>query len=311
MPEFRAGSVEQLSFLEELVDAGLLTRTGVHGVYARGGTFERVRLGFDAFVSKWAAEESAEPLLFPPLLPREQLETSGYLEGFPHLAGTVFTFEGDEQAAAEQFELASHHGDWSAYQQMSDMVLAPAACYPLYPAVATRGELQPLGLTLDTGDSYVFRHEPSSDPARMQIFHMREIVRVAERETVLEWRAGWRDRAQELLGSLGLQVELDIANDPFFGRSGRLLASQQRDQELKWELLAPVAGSHMTAIASCNYHQDHFGLTYDIRTASGEPAHTGCMAFGEERVTLALFSVHGLDLAAWPAAVREKLDLAL
>ena len=65
----------------------------------------------------------------------------------------------------------------------------------------------------------------------------------------------------------------------------------------------------MTAIASCNYHQDHFGHTYEILTGSGEPAHTGCMAFGEERVTLALFSAHGLDVEAWPPQVLDRLGL--
>jgi seryl-tRNA synthetase len=309
MPEFRAGSPEQVSYLEEMVQAGLLTRTGVHGVYARGGAFEQVRLKFDALVTRTAAPESPEPLYFPPLLPREQLETSGYLGSFPHLAGTVFAFDGDEHAAAEQLELASRHEDWSGFQQMSEMVLSPAACYPLYPAMAARGPLPEGGATLDTGDSYVFRREPSSDPSRMQIFHMREIVRVADRDTVVEWRLGWRARAEDLLRSLGLELELDIANDPFFGRSGRLLAAQQRDQELKWELLAQVAGEKPTAIASSNYHQDHFGHTYGLTTSAGEPAHTGCMAFGEERVTLALFAAHGLDVADWPAEVLTILEL--
>lgn len=309
MAEFRAGSPEQESYLDELVDAGLLTRTGVHGVYARGGVFEDIRLAFDALVTRTAAPESPEPLFFPPLLPRVQLEQSGYLGSFPHLAGTVFAFEGDEQAAAEQADLASRHEDWSGFQQMSEMVLMPAACYPVYPAVAARGALPDGGLTLDTGDSYVFRREPSSDPARMQIFHMREIVRVAERETVIAWRAEWRARAEHLLRSLGLDLQVDLATDPFFGRAGRLLAAAQHDQELKWELLAPTAGGHPTAIASSNYHQDHFGLTYGLTTASGATAHTGCMAFGEERVTLALLSAHGLDTRSWPVDVRRQLKL--
>lgn len=309
MSEFREGSVAQVSYLDELVDAGLLTRTGVHGVYARGHAFEDVRVAFDKLVTRAAAPESPEPLYFPPILPREQLETNGYLGSFPHLAGTVFGFEGDEQAAADQLERATAHEDWSGFQHMTDMVLAPAACYPMYPAMAKRGPLPERGLTLDTGDSYVFRREPSTDPARMQIFHMREIVRIGDRDTVLAWRGEWRSRAEELLRSLELDLELDVASDPFFGRVGRLLAAQQRDQELKWELLAPVAGDKPTAIASSNYHQDHFGLTYDLRTADGELAHTGCMAFGEERVTLALFSAHGLDLGEWPSAVLEKLEL--
>ena len=309
MPEFRAGSPEQVAYLDELMAAGLLAPTGVHGLYARGALFERVRLRFDALVTRTAAPESPEPLCFPPVVPREQLETSGYLGSFPHLAGTVFAFEGDERAAATQHELASRHEDWSGFQTMSEMVLTPAACYPLYPAIAARGPLPAGGLTLDTGDAYVFRREPSNDPARMQIFHMREIVRIADAETVVEWRLVWRARAEELLRSLGLELELDIANDPFFGRVGRLLAAQQREQELKWELLAPVAGDTPTAIASSNYHQDHMGHTYGITTAGGEPAHTGCMAFGEERVTLALFAAHGLDLDSWPAEVRATLEL--
>jgi seryl-tRNA synthetase len=309
MPAFRAGSPEQVAYLDALVEAGLLTRTGVHGLYARGGMFEHVRLMFDALVTREAAPESPEVLCFPPVVPREQLETSGYLASFPHLAGTVFAFDGDERDAAAQSELASRHEDWSGYQQMSEMVLTPAACYPLYPAVAARGPLPEGGLTLDTGDAYVFRREPSDDPARLQIFHMREIVRIGDAETVTQWRLGWRTRAEDLLRSLGLELEMDIANDPFFGRTGRLLAAQQRDQELKWELLSPVAGNP-TAIASSNYHQDHMGHTYGLQTADGEPGHTGCMAFGEERVTLALFSAHGLDVRDWPAEVRAQLELA-
>lgn len=309
MPEFRAGSPQQVAYLDQLMEAGLLAATGVHGLYARGALFEHVRLKFDALVTRTAAPESPEPLCFPPVVPREQLETSGYLASFPHLAGTVFAFEGDEKEAAAQHDLASRHEDWSGYQTMSEMVLTPAACYPLYPAIAARGPLPEGGLTLDTGDAYVFRREPSNDPARMQIFHMREIVRIADAETVVEWRLGWRARAEELLRSLGLELQLDIANDPFFGRVGRLLAAQQREQELKWELLAPVAGDTPTAIASSNYHQDHMGHTYGITTAAGTPAHTGCMAFGEERVTLALFAAHGLDVQAWPGEVRARLEL--
>jgi seryl-tRNA synthetase len=308
MPEFRAGTAEQTALLQELVSAGLLTRTGVHGLYARGRDFERVRLAFDALVTRTAAPEQPEPLHFPPLLPREQLETFGYLGSFPHLAGSVFSFDGGEAEATELAQVASEHGDWSGFQQMTEMVLTPAACYPLYPAVAARGPLPEDGLTLDTGDAYVFRREPSDDPARLQSFHMREIVRVADRDTVIAWREAWRARAEELLRGLGLELELDVANDPFFGRAGRLLAAAQRDQELKWELVAPVAG-HPVAIASSNYHQDHFGLTCSLTTADGDPAHTGCMAFGEERVTLALLSAHGLDVDAWPAEVREALQL--
>ena len=34
---------------------------------------------------------------FPPVLPRRDLEAVGYLKNFPHLAGSIFAFEGDER----------------------------------------------------------------------------------------------------------------------------------------------------------------------------------------------------------------------
>ena len=172
-------------------------------------------------------------------MPRHDLETVGYLKSFPHLAGSIFAFEGTEGEAAEQYERACRHEDWSEFQDMTDLVLTPAACYPVYPAIAARGPLAPGGVTVDAGGSYVFRHEPSGDPARLQMFHQREIVRIGEPETVQEWREVWRDRAVELLGALGLEVQLEVATDPFFGRSGRMLAASQRQQQLKFEVAHP------------------------------------------------------------------------
>jgi seryl-tRNA synthetase len=87
-----------------------------------------------------------------------------------------------------------------------------------------------------------------------------------------------------------------------------MLAANQRAAELKFELLAPIAQSgEGTAIMSVNYHQDHFGSVYDIRTATGEVAHSACLGFGLERVTLALIVRHGLDPERWPRDVRHEL----
>ncbi len=308
MAEFRPGTSEQATFLAELIDAELLIDSGVPGVYGRGAQFERVRTSFDAMVTRASVTDTPERMAFPPLLPRRQLEQIGYLKSFPHLAGSVFGFAGDEQQANEQEERASRHEDWSEFQSMTDLVLTPAACYPVYPAIAARGALPAGGITVDAGGSYVFRHEPSGDPARLQMFHQREIVRIGEPDTVAAWRDTWRDRSVELLRSTGLDAHFDVANDPFFGRSGRLLARSQRSQALKFEVLVQIAGPEPTAVASFNYHQDHFASTYGIAMDNGDgPAHTACLGFGLERITLALLRTHGLDVDGWPAAVREEL----
>lgn len=310
MAEFRPGTPEQAEFLAALLDAGLLIESGVPGLYGRGPGFEAVRWGVDGRVTRAAADEAPERLTFPPLLPRHQLEQIGYLKSFPHLAGSIFSFDGDEDAAAAQEERASRHEDWSEFQQQTDLVLTPAACYPVYPAIAARGKLDPGGVTVDAGGAYVFRHEPSGDPARLQMFHQREIVRIGEPEEVIAWRERWRDLAVEMLRSLGLDASFDVANDPFFGRSGRLLARSQRAQELKFEVVVPIAGPEPTAVASFNYHQDHFSSTYGLEVEGEDPtAHTACLGFGLERITLALFRRHGLDADAWPAGVRDELEL--
>jgi seryl-tRNA synthetase len=311
MADFRPGTPDQEEFLRDLVGADYLIESGVPGIYGRGGNFERVRLAFDAKVTAAAAEEAPEHMVFPPLLPRRQMEDVGYLKSFPHLACTIFSFEGDEQQAAEQESRAEAHEDWSEHQRMTDLVLKPAACYPVYPAVATRGALPPGGVMVDAGGTYVFRHEPSGDPARLQAFHQREIVRIGEPETVVEWRNRWRDRSLELLRSVGLDATTDVASDPFFGRAGRLLARSQRSQELKFEVVVPIAGPEPTAVASFNYHQDHFSSVYGIEMdAEGDAtAHTACLGFGLERITLALVRAHGLDQETWPAAVRGELGI--
>src|SRR5690606_40724341 len=125
---------------------------------------------------------------------------------------------------------------------------------------------------------------------------MREYVCMGTQEHVTTFRQTWMDRGLEMMAKVGLDVTIDVANDPFFGRAGRMLANNQRQQNLKFELLIPVTSTAKpTACLSFNYHQDHFGTTWELRTADDGVAHTACVGFGLERIALALFSHHGLD----------------
>ena len=292
---------------EQLFAAGLMMETGVDGLYALDQRFESVVEAFDALVTRTAAKDGAEVVRFPPGMARQSFEKSGYLKSFPQLAGTVHAFCGDDAAHAELLAHAANGEDWTGAQAPTEVVLTPAACYPLYPLIARRGDL-PAGGGLFDVRSWCFRHEPSKDPARLQLFRMREFVRAGTSEEVLAFRARWLERGQALIASLDIPYTVDVANDPFFGRAGRMLKVNQRDQGLKFELLTPINPGGLTACLSFNYHQTHFGETWGLRTASRQVAHTACVGFGLERVALALLRHHGFEPQAWPESIRRVLS---
>jgi seryl-tRNA synthetase len=301
-------TASETAFLDALVEHGLLLATGVPGVYGRNGTFEGVLLAFDGLITRETKADGAEVVRFPPVLPRDHLETTGYMSSFPHLAGSVFSFSGGEAEALELGNRAARHEDWSEFQRATEVTLIPAACYPVYPWVSAAGGLPETGRLIDIC-CYCFRHEPSHDPARMQSFRQREHVRISTPDDVRAWHAGWVERGGAILSSVGLETEAVPANDPFFGRAGKMLAANQRDQGLKLERVYPIAGEKPTAIMSINHHQDHFGVDFGITTADGQVAHTACFGFGLERIALALFRTHGFDPLTWPEDVRQRLLL--
>lgn len=295
-----------MTYLAELVDARLLIPSGVRGVYGWSGVFEEVIQRFEQYATRMSADQHAEVLRFPPLLSRETYARTDHLETFPNLLGSVHTFLGDEREALELAQRKVAGEDWTSGLLPTDVVLIPAVCYPLYPA--SSGTLPAAGRTVDLS-GFVFRHEPSDDPARMQSFRQRELVRLGTPEQALAHRDLWMSRGEEMLRAVGLDVQAVIANDPFFGRGGRVMAATQREQALKFELVVPITSDERpTAVASTNYHLDHFGVAFDIKTPDGAVAHSACIGFGLERIALALFKKHGLTPSQWPSSVRAVLE---
>lgn len=296
-----------LPLIDRLLTAGLLIDTGVDGLYGRSAMFEDVISGFDAYVTRYGGSDGAVRVHFPPGINKRYFEKSGYMKGFPQLAGTIHAFMGGEAEHTRLLAAMEAGEDWTREQQSTEVVLTPAACYPLYPTAAQAGAVPKEGRLYDL-TSYCFRHEPSRDPARMQLFRMREYVRMGTEAQVLAFRETWMQRGREMMSGLDLPVEVDVANDPFFGRKGRILASGQREQALKFELLVPVTSVEKpTACLSFNYHQKHFGETWGLHFENGDTAHTACVGFGMERVALALFVHHGFDVHQWPGKVRAAL----
>jgi seryl-tRNA synthetase len=286
----------------------LFRSMGVDGVYARTELYVGLVERLEGYITR-LRDPRAEIMRFPPVMSRKQLEKSGYLKSFPNLLGCVCALHGSEASIREAVDRHDKGGDWTTSLSSSDLVLSPAACYPVYPIVAARGKLPLGGVQFDI-EADVFRHEPSMSLDRLQSFRMREFVRIGSPQEIVEFRESWMGRAPKIADDLGLPYTLDVANDPFFGRVGQVMAVSQRQQALKFELLIPYyPKASPTACMSFNYHREHFGQVWGIRDDKGELAHTSCVAFGIDRLAVAMFANHGVDLKAWPAQTRAALEL--
>ncbi len=293
--------------LDSIAEA-LLLPSGIDGVYARTAVFEQVVNGLNDLIAEYR-EPNTEVLRFPPVMSRRQVEKSGYLKSFPHFLGCVSCLAGEETEIRDAVDRHEAGQDWTTALSSADLVLSPAACYPVYPLAASRGQLPAEALLFDVACD-CFRREPSKMLDRLQSFRMREYVCIGTPKQIEMFRNRWMKLAEGFATRLGLSWRIDHASDPFFGRVGKFMAVSQVEQDLKFELLIPVHSAEKpTACMSFNYHRDHFGGTWNIRTASGEVAHTGCVAFGIDRLALALFATHGLDLAQWPDTVRRSLGI--
>jgi seryl-tRNA synthetase len=294
----------------EMVAETLFRPMGADGIYARTGLYEGVVDALGAMITRYR-HPRAEVFRFPPVMSRKMIETSGYLKSFPNLLGCLCCLQGSEaeiRGAVNRF-VEGESPPWTDDLSAGDLVLTPASCYPVYPIAAARGAVPADGLLFDVACD-CFRREPSKDIDRLQSFRMREYVCIGTPQQITAFRQSWIDCAKGIADKLGLSYSIDLANDPFFGRGGQLMAVSQIQQSLKFELLVPVISAEKpTACMSFNYHQDHFGEVWGLHSADGDVMHTGCVAFGMDRLAVALFATHGLDIFNWPQTVRDALRL--
>lgn len=281
----------------DLVAAGWAVAAGIGGAPAWTPRFERVVAELQQALSGGG---SCGPVWYPPVMSRHDAERAGYAESFLDLLGSVHALS--EQALSEQAQ-AGGGPDFSP----TDAVLVPAMCYHIYPGLA--GQAVSQLATFDLA-GYCYRHERTHEHGRLRAYRVREFLAVGAADTALAWRDEELERASSFFGRLGLAVRAEPAADPFFGHGGRLLRATQLEQQLKFEFVCRIAATgNGTAIASANYHKDHFGIAFGIRAPGGGLAHSSCLGFGLERIVLALIHAHGHDRRDWPDITAEAVSL--
>jgi hypothetical protein len=295
--------------MTELLALGEISQEA-QGIFSLGPLVTKLINYFEGRFLELADSFEAVPYRFPTLIPARYLERVGYFRAFPHSLSFVTHLREDldviddfaQHAACDEHGLVAPINSFANIQAL----LSPAVCYHLYFALADKP--LPNGKVVATAVGNCFRYEAINLTSleRLWNFTMREIIFVGPKEFVLENREIARQRMSKLLQEINLAYRVESANDPFFIGEFRKQAAFQSAFQLKFEIRARLPFKNSTlAVGSYNYHQDFFGRNLDIRLPDGSPAHTGCVAFGLERIAFAFLAQFGLDPENWPEAVRE------
>ena len=288
------------------------TTTGLIGV--RGSARELMEhIAFS--LAELANDETSDEWSVPSGISFVTLERAQYFASFPQWL-TAASHLSDDSSVLEGIARSDSPGSSArAAMQRPDAALSPAVCYHTYEKLAGQSVASP---TLMTAEGVCWRHEGDrlAPLERGWAFRMREVVCLGTPVEVEDFRQRWMLRASAFAESLGLSVETVQATDPFFAPTARGKLVLQRIKALKHELIVRFPDGRSLAIASFNNHERFFGESFEISLESGEPAATGCVAFGIERWLLAVLAANGVapDDAtefAWPANTHEPVGAGL
>ena len=168
-----------------------------------------------------------EVLRFPPVMSRAHIERHGYLKSFPQSARLRLRAArqraGDPRGRRAAITTAAI-GPTSLAP--NDLVLTPAACYPVYPIVGEPRSGAGEAACSSTSLPIASAASPPRIIDRLQSFRMREYVCIGTPDQITEFRERWIVRGQGDRRSAGPALPIEQANDPFFGRTGKIDGDQ-------------------------------------------------------------------------------------
>lgn len=295
---------------DELLARGELSQEST-GIFALGPLITSVIEYFETRFLELAGSFEAAPHRFPTLIPASYMERVNYFSAFPHSL-TFATHLREDLDVIDHFAqhaACNEHGALNTSRDSfarTQTLLSPAVCYHLYFSLADRS--LPKGQVIATAVGNCFRYEAINLTSleRLWNFTMREVIFVGPKEFVLDNRELARQRMREILAEIGLAYHVESANDPFFIGEFRKQVAFQSAFQLKYEIRARLPFKESTlAVGSYNYHQDFFGRQLNMTLEDGSPAHTGCAAFGLERMAFAFLAQFGLDPQNWPPSMQH------
>jgi hypothetical protein len=282
------------------------------GRYGFGPIPLRLLEFFDRRFILLAEQFAAVPHQYPSMIVADTLDRCKYLQSFPHSLSLISHLREDLEALQSFAKTA--HWDGSRLQcdteslSKVECLLAPSVCFHCYAWLHDSQLAEPKAITA-VGKCFRYESSNLTGLERLWDFTMREIIFVGPKEYVLSQRRKAIDETASILDDWGLAYNIRSATDPFFIEEYSTQVGFQSSFDLKYEVqaLLPYTGKTL-AIGSFNHHQDFFGRSFNIKSASGEAVHTSCVGFGLERLVLAFLAQHGMDASLWPVAVTAALN---
>ncbi len=273
------------------------------GVIAKGGEFLALLQAFDLFFEKLGIlKYEAPPRTYNTLIPTDWLRRAGYFTSCAH--SLTFAFHLVEDLDRLNAFADRHSSNKALHLESIDEIatpeycLSPAVCYHAYGALEGMqfDDVQD-GLKVFTAKGSCFRYESKNitDLDRLWEFSMREIIFIGEKEKVIAARKESMEIIWRLIEILDLTASIETASDPFFSTEFKSLRFFQLANELKFELNLDISEEKSIAAASFNYHENFFGSNFSITSADGSDVHTGCAAFGLERLVYAVYAQIGYE----------------
>lgn len=260
---------------------------------------------FDLMFLNVALAAGARERRYPALINIDLMRRCRYVDLFPQNAYLV-----DELPHQREVLVRMRQGAVSAedVRRSSSYMLNPALCFHTYGEFA-RTQLTE-GLLL-TAVGECFRHEAPwrLNDFRRTSFTMREIPFIGRASEVEDHRNSFMDIVWDIFVELGLCGWLETATDPFYYVEDAAVQQHQLLASVKYELVAQRPSGETSAIASFNNIRNSLCRQFDISTADGVPAHSGCAAFGIDRWAEIILETYGADPGGWPKPLHRLRDL--
>lgn len=294
--KFDPNVIEKLEATKDIFHTGL-------GTISKSGNFLKIFLLFDSLFEQIGLNIfNAEKNQHSTLIPTGWLKKAGYFSSFAHSVTFAMHLKEDFHQL-ENFASRHKQGEDLNIKSIDELetpeyCLSPAVCYHNYGRLQNyRFNKNDNGLKTFTALGRCFRYESKNitDLDRLWEFSMREIIFIGEKDKVLKARTKSIEIIWRMIEILDLTAKLETASDPFFSTDFNSLRYFQLANDLKFELNLPVSPDKAIAAASFNYHENFFGNQFNITTEDTQNVHTGCAAFGLERLVYASLAQLGIE----------------